>query len=185
MNSGIRLFLSGLIIAAIALGGFFACKNKDSRNPGSTAAISTPYSHQYSDSPTPRGAIVMITKDDSLIYNRSFGMAAPDKPLKMTDSTLLNICSISKQFSAVALLKLEELELLSLDDTVKNTSRSTNPNFQQNSPEQPPLPHTSGLPDNRPYTEDDWKEYSKIHQSCFNNISDFCHYCPGGKLRFL
>ena len=71
----------------------------------------------------------MITKDDSLVYKRSFGMAALDKPLKMTDSTLLNICSISKQFSAVALLKLEELELLSLDDTVKNTSRSTNPEF--------------------------------------------------------
>ena len=107
MNSGIRLFLSGLIIAAIALGGFFACKKiKTHETPAPLQQSLDSVFTSVFRLPDAPGAIVMITKDDSLVYKRSFGMAALDKPLKMTDSTLLNICSISKQFSAVALLKL-------------------------------------------------------------------------------
>ncbi len=179
MNSGIRLFLSGLIIAAIALGGFFACKKiKTHETPAPLQQSLDSVFTSVFRLPDAPGAIVMITKDDSLVYKRSFGMAALDKPLKMTDSTLLNICSISKQFSAVALLKLEELELLSLDDTVKKYFPQYKSGIFNKIALSNLLSHTSGLPDNRPYTEDDWKEYSKIHQSCFNNISDFCHYCP-------
>ncbi len=52
------------------------------------------------------GAVVVISKGDSVIYSHSFGIADLDKGTPLTDSTLMCIASSSKTFTVTALLKL-------------------------------------------------------------------------------
>lgn len=119
------------------------------------------------------GAAVMIVKNDSVVYAKGFGMARLDsmKPIDM--NTAFNICSISKQFSAVALLKLAEDNLISLDDPIVNYFPNLTQSFFKDITLRHLLSHTSGIPDNRPYTEEDWVEYRKNHESKFNSIRDY------------
>lgn len=56
--------------------------------------------------PDEPGAIVLVAKGDSVVYCEGFGLANLADRTPINDTTLINICSISKQFSAVALLKL-------------------------------------------------------------------------------
>lgn len=119
------------------------------------------------------GAAVLILRNDSIVYQKGFGMARLDTMEPIDMNTSFNICSISKQFSAVALMKLAEQGLISLDDKmVKYFPNLSQPCFKDVTLRHL-LSHTSGMPDNRPYTEEDWKEYRKKHDSKFNNIRDF------------
>lgn len=60
----------------------------------------------------------MAMSGDSIIYNRSFGIADMESGEAITDSTLFNVSSASKLFTSVALLKLCEDGKISLDDTL-------------------------------------------------------------------
>lgn len=53
--------------------------------------------------PAEPGAIVLVAKGDSIIYDRGFGMADLKQGKAICDTTLFNICSISKQYAAMAL----------------------------------------------------------------------------------
>ena len=68
--------------------------------------------------PEAPGAIVLVAKGDTILFDRGYGMADLKNGKAICDTTLFNICSISKQFAAVALLKLEEQGKLDLDDHV-------------------------------------------------------------------
>src|ERR1700710_3042941 len=64
------------------------------------------------------GAAVLMTRDGKVLYERAFGMANLEQglPMKMTD--VFRIGSNTKQFTAVAILKLEEAGKLSLKDDI-------------------------------------------------------------------
>lgn len=87
-----------------------------------TEDIDSLFSSMFAD--TEPGAIVLIAKGDSVIYEHGFGKARLDADTDIDSTTLFNICSISKQFSAVALLMLQEREALSLNDTVAGFFRN-------------------------------------------------------------
>jgi CubicO group peptidase (beta-lactamase class C family) len=59
---------------------------------------------------------VLLTDDDRVVYQRSFGYADFEHGTRNSDSTRLNIASISKPFTAIAVLQLRDAGLLSLDD---------------------------------------------------------------------
>ena len=88
---------------------------------------------------------ILFAENGGIIYQKSFGYADFKKKIKNTDSTLINVASISKNFTAIAVLQLKEKGKLRLDDT-----------FIKYFPEFPYpeitikhlLSHTSGLPDN-------------------------------------
>lgn len=123
------------------------------------------------------GAAVVVMEGDSMIYGKGFGLARLDSLSKVDLNTMFNICSVSKQFSAVALLKLAEEGKLSLDDSVMK--------FFPNLPQKVfagitlrhLLSHTSGIPDSRPRNPEQWAEYLKHHKSQFNNVRDFVLFC--------
>ena len=63
-------------------------------------------------------ASVAIVKDGKLVYTRAYGNAHLDPPVPATPDMRYSIGSISKQFTAAAILLLQEQGKLSLDDAV-------------------------------------------------------------------
>jgi len=62
------------------------------------------------------GATVLIAKDDKVIYRKAFGMANLELNVPMKPENVLELASITKQFTGVAILMLMEQGKLSLQD---------------------------------------------------------------------
>ncbi|MFN7119510.1 MAG: serine hydrolase [Saprospiraceae bacterium] len=62
------------------------------------------------------GATVLIAKDDKIIYRKAFGMANLELKVPMKPENVLQLASITKQFTSVAILMLLEQGKLSLQD---------------------------------------------------------------------
>ncbi|MEX2349390.1 MAG: serine hydrolase [Flavobacteriaceae bacterium] len=62
------------------------------------------------------GSTVLIAKDDKVLYRKAFGMANLELNVPMKPENVLELASITKQFTAVAILMLVEQGKLSLDD---------------------------------------------------------------------
>ena len=65
------------------------------------------------------GCAVGAVKDGKLVYKRGFGMANLDYDVPNTPSTLFNLASVSKQFTAASIALLAQQGKLSLDDDVR------------------------------------------------------------------
>jgi len=65
------------------------------------------------DSP---GFALGIVKNGEFVYTKNYGMADVEKQIPITGSTIFNIASMTKQFTAAALVLLAEQGKLSLDD---------------------------------------------------------------------
>ena len=64
------------------------------------------------------GGSVGIMLDGEIVYAKGFGLSSLEYGVHNTDSTLYNIASVSKQFTAYAMLLLQEQGKISLDDEV-------------------------------------------------------------------
>ncbi len=92
--------------------------------------------------------VACVIKDNSIVWQQSYGYANREQQLKATHETIYHIASISKLFIATAIMQLEEQEKLNMDDDINNYLPVSirNPNF----PEAPIttrmlLTHTSGI----------------------------------------
>jgi CubicO group peptidase (beta-lactamase class C family) len=68
------------------------------------------------DSP---GCAVSVMKDGRIVYKHGYGMADLDHNVAITTSTVFHAASMSKQFTAAAILLLAQQGKLSLDDDVR------------------------------------------------------------------
>ena len=73
---------------------------------------------EWSKRNVPGGAIGII-KEGKLMYSKEYGIADLEHEIKITPSSVFNICSISKEFVAFSILLLEEQGELKLEDTVQ------------------------------------------------------------------
>jgi CubicO group peptidase (beta-lactamase class C family) len=73
---------------------------------------------QWCKQNVPGGAIGII-KDGELMYSKGYGIADLEHDIKISSTSVFNICSISKEFVSFSLLLLEEQGKLNLDDTVQ------------------------------------------------------------------
>jgi N-acyl-D-amino-acid deacylase len=62
------------------------------------------------------GAVLAIGRNGRIVYSRGFGYANLEKHQPMDPAALFRICSISKPFTATAILQLQEQGKLGLDD---------------------------------------------------------------------
>jgi len=129
--------------------------------------------------PDDPGATVLIAIGDSIIYERYYGMADLKNAIPVCDTTLFNICSLSKQYSAVALLKLQEQELLDIDDSVSKFIPVLTSDHYRSTTLRHLLSHSSGIPDTRPRNEEQWEEYNRHHHSRFGTYRDYMLYALG------
>jgi CubicO group peptidase (beta-lactamase class C family) len=71
-----------------------------------TAAFDKIYSQKYStDGP---GCAVLIAREGAVIYRKAFGMANLELKVAMVPENVFRIASLTKQFTAVAILQLHE-----------------------------------------------------------------------------
>ncbi|MDR6195100.1 serine hydrolase [Siphonobacter sp. SORGH_AS_0500] len=61
---------------------------------------------------------VLISKNDKIIYQKSFGFTDQTKQTALHDQSIFNIGSIAKEFNAVSIMILVERGLITLDDKV-------------------------------------------------------------------
>ena len=64
------------------------------------------------------GAAVLVMRGDSVLFDRGYGLADLETRTPIDGNTFFNIASVSKQFTAVAVLQLAEQGQLSLNDAV-------------------------------------------------------------------
>lgn len=92
------------------------------------------------------GAAVAVVKDRQIIYKNAFGAANLEYDIPNTSSTLFNIGSVSKQFTAFAVALLAQQKKLSLDDDIRKYIPEV-PDFGKKITIKQLIHHTSGLRD--------------------------------------
>jgi len=110
-------------------------------NEGRVDQLFTVYDSQH----TP-GAAVAIVSNGSVIYKNGYGMSNLEYDIPISPSTVFHIASVSKQFTAFALLLLEKDGKLSLDDDIRTYIPEV-PDFGETITLRHLANHTSGLRD--------------------------------------
>lgn len=88
------------------------------QNSNDTAARVDKVFAQF-DKPTSPGCALAVIKDGQIVYKRGYGMADLDHDLAIKPDTVFHVASVSKQFTAMAILLLAKEGKLSLDDEVR------------------------------------------------------------------
>ncbi|MEH2528034.1 MULTISPECIES: serine hydrolase domain-containing protein [unclassified Bradyrhizobium] len=138
-----RLRLDLLVLLAATL-GLATTSTARSESPDETARVDQLF--QQWDKPNSPGCAVAVMKDGRIVHKRGYGMADLDRGEKITPATVFHVGSISKQFTAAAVLVLEHEGKLSRDDAVK-TYVPELPDFGVKITLRHLLHHTSGLRD--------------------------------------
>ena len=99
--------------------------------------------YQYSNDYTP-GAAVGVLKNGKLIFSKAYGMADLTNDIKFKIDAPSNIGSVTKQFTATAILLLEQQGKLSTEDDIRKYI-SELPEFEQVIKIKNLLNHTNGL----------------------------------------
>lgn len=63
---------------------------------------------------------VLVAKDGTIVLHRGYGLADRRRGIPITSETVFDIGSITKQFTAAAILKLEEQGRLSVNDPIRH-----------------------------------------------------------------
>lgn len=97
--------------------------------------------YNHSDKP---GIAVSVIKDNKVIYQKGFGMANLEYGVPITTKTKFHVASLSKQFTAFMILKLQDEGLLSINDDVRKYIPEL-PDYKESITLRHLLTHSSGL----------------------------------------
>ena len=92
------------------------------------------------------GCVVLVAKKGRIVYKKAFGMANLELHVAMQPGMIFRIGSITKQYTAIAILQLVEQGKISLQDTVQKYVPGY-PSHGQPITIENLLTHTSGIPD--------------------------------------
>src|SRR5215831_19222613 len=98
------------------------------------------------NSSTSPGCALAVMRDGHVIYKRGYGMADLDHDVAISPGSVFHVASISKQFTAAAIVLLAQEGKLSLDDEVRKYIPEL-PDFGQKITIRNLVHHTSGLRD--------------------------------------
>lgn len=96
------------------------------------------------------GITAIVVEDQEVLWSGAFGLANTEKDIKAKSSTICSICSISKLFTSVAIMKLYDEGKLRLDDRISDLLPQYD--LEQKYPNSGPITvrslmtHSSGLP---------------------------------------
>lgn len=98
-------------------------------------------------------ANVLVAKDGDILYSGGVGLRNKTEKLSVTEETIFTTGSLTKQFTATAILKLQEEDKLSVNDSIYNFFENV-PKDKQNITIHQLLTHTSGIVGNLGYGVD-------------------------------
>ncbi len=133
------------------------------------------------------GANVVVVKNNRIVYSHSFGLKNRERGEEMTPSTIFRIASISKSFTATAIMQLAEKGKIDLKADVSKYL-----DFKVQNPKYPDVPitaemlmsHTSSLNDTQGY----WESFDAVdpainpdYAKCYNDYKpgtgyEYCNY---------
>jgi len=143
MNGLLSRCLRGFIFI-ILLGAFAHAQSGASSSEGVAAQVDKIFA-QF-DKPNSPGCALAVIKDGQIVYKRGYGMADLDHDIPIKPDTVFHVASVSKQFTAMAILLLAKQGELSLDDRVQKYITELR-EFDQPITIRHLLSHTSGLRD--------------------------------------
>nr|WP_052361778.1 serine hydrolase domain-containing protein [Geomicrobium sp. JCM 19038] len=71
------------------------------------------------------GASIAVSKDNQLVYSKGFGYRDIEQKLPVTKDTIFGVASITKSFTALAIMHMHDQKQLSIEDQLLSTC----PNF--------------------------------------------------------
>ena len=131
-----------IILSAITMQ---ACRIEDPR----TAEIDALCSGLFPDDGP--GAALLVLEKDKVIFEKGYGLADLDTKVQIDGNTSFNIASVSKQFTAVAILQLVEQGKLKLEDCIGPLFPEFRSAIWKEVRIRSLLSHSSGVPDERGY----------------------------------
>ncbi len=158
-----RYFIKSLLLT-LTIAAMTACTEKKTADPIADAMQKvdslmvdryTPIDTMFAE---PGGA-VLIMKGDSILFDKGYGCSDIARRYKIDGNTFFNIASCSKQFTAVAILKLAEEGKLDIHKSIYDVSPLVTPYLpKKKAPFTDITPahlmsHASGIPDTRPRTD--------------------------------
>jgi CubicO group peptidase (beta-lactamase class C family) len=108
-------FLAILVITSVCAS---AQEQSGASAPDSTATRVDKVFTQY-DKPDSPGCALAVIKDGNVVYKRGYGIADLDHDIPIKPDSVFHVASVSKQFTAMAILLLAKQNKLSLDDEVR------------------------------------------------------------------
>lgn len=163
-----------------------SCVNKDPFKGSEMVCseIDSLFTSQYpSNEP---GVSVLVMKEDSVIFAKGYGVADLTTGITADDNTFYNIASVSKQFSAVAIMMLAEEGKLSLDDNLKKWFPNFKADFFNDITLRHLLSHSSGIPDARDRTNREFVTKAKDVESYayIENLKQL-NFLPGSSYEYM
>ena len=121
---------------------------------GVSARLDSLFNSRYTpDSP---GAQFLVAVGDSIIYENARGVADFSTGARIDADTRFNIASISKQFTAISVLNMANMGLLTIDDCVLKYFPDFDATMFAPITLRHLMSHTSGIPDTRPRDNRNW-----------------------------
>ena len=111
------LFLLGL--ASLALPAVAAAQPAAAAAPASSRPLpSTPWSQKAMQTRQFPAASIAVVKDGTVVLAKGYGLSDVEKSIKATEQTVYQLASVTKPFTAMAILMLVEDGKLSLDGKI-------------------------------------------------------------------
>jgi len=131
------------------------------------------------------GASVAIIKNGIIIFQKSYGDADLHLKQKITASSNFNICSLTKQFTAVAVLQLQEKHLLSLNDKLSKFFPGMNKKVADIVTIKELLTHSSAIIDHYDYVNTTGIQHAH-NIDVYNAVKniDSTYFIPGTQFRY-
>jgi CubicO group peptidase (beta-lactamase class C family) len=98
------------------------------------------------DRPGSPGCALGVVREGEVIYRRGYGLANLEYEVPITPATVFHVASVSKQFTAMAVILLAQDSKLSLDDDIRQHVPNV-PDFGKRITLRHLIHHTSGLRD--------------------------------------
>ena len=167
LGSIAKIFGIVVLLLGFTVGGYFVFRQKPPKPPETVTDIAEveAYLEELVEFGTPPGLSLVVVKDGAIVYSKGFGLADGLNHLPATPNTVFRWWSVTKIFTATAILQLHEQNLLNIDDPVVDFLPFFDVIYPSDTSEiitiRHLLNHSSGMPDNFPavigwmHTEDE------------------------------
>jgi len=131
------------------------------------------------------GAAIAVIKDGSVVFKKGYGVQDLDSKTLITPSTNFNICSITKQFTAYAILQLQREGKLSLDDKLSRFFPDFASGVANTVSVRQLLTHSSGVVEHYSYVDRAlYKEFWDKDVLTVLSAVDSVYFPPGSRYRY-
>ncbi len=122
MKKALKIIGFILLTLVTLIAGFILLRPKPPNPPGTVADLHELETYLENlvghNAGSPPGLSLVVVQDGEIVYQNAFGMADNPRNIPATPNTVYNQWSMTKVFTAVAILQLQEQGLLDIEDPV-------------------------------------------------------------------